>query len=87
MCKHIEIVIASRNAVVGLRASLSPLSREENEEFGRRETAYDSLLMSIEVECLSCKADRNNPHRNSNFLAFVDEYVTHYAGKKCFACK
>lgn len=89
MCKHIEIVVASRNAIVGLRASLrlSRLGASGEIEVARRENAYDSLLMSLEEECLSCKADKHNPKRDSDFLLFVSEYVEHFAGGKCSFCE
>ena len=81
MCKHEEIVTASRNAVVGVWAGLDlkyKASLEMREEFSRRENAYDAILESLEQGCESCKADRNNIFRKSDFLRWVDEYVEHY---------
>lgn len=85
MCKHIEIVVASRNAIVSLQSSMGLQSLRK--EFSRREVAYDSLLMSLEKECLSCKADKHDPHRESDFLRFVADYADHYDGGKCPDCK
>jgi len=85
MCKHEEIVTASRNAVVALRTGLrgmavSPeVNLRINEEFSRRENAYDSLLEGLKKQgCKSCEADRRNIFRKSDYLRFVDEYVEHY---------
>jgi len=84
-CKHTEIITASRNAVVMVRAGLSdigivimPMSRENN-EISKQENAYDSLLANIEeVGCYSCKYLDTDPTRESNFLQFVTEYVENY---------
>ena len=64
MCKHEEIVEASRNAVVGARAVLwgltvSPekVNLNISEEFSRRENAYDSILESLKSSCGSCQQD------------------------------
>jgi hypothetical protein len=84
-CKHTEILIASRNAVVMVRAGLRdigivlmPMSRENN-EISRHENAYDSLLTDIEEEgCNSCVYDALEPNRKSNFVQFVAEFVKNY---------
>jgi hypothetical protein len=103
MCKHEEIVTASRNAVVALRAGLrgmtvSPeVNLRINEEFSRRENAYDFLLESIKGACGSCQQDfRESQHGcfeevcshlpKRDFLRFVDEFVEHYHGGRCEHC-
>jgi len=97
MCKHTEIITASRNAVVALRAKVQrKLLVLENPftsgsvigEFSRQENAYDFLLMEIEeVGCKSCKYDALDPGRKSNYLRFLDDYVTHFANGKCEDCE
>jgi len=87
-CKHTEILTASRNAVVALRARVqrkllvlqNPFtSGSVIGEFSKQENAYDSLLMDIEEEgCNSCVYDALEPNRKSNFLQFVTEFVEHY---------
>jgi len=86
MCKHTEILTASRNAVVMVRAGLfdigvviMPMSRENN-EISRQENAYDALLMDIEENgCKSCAYFGVEPDRESNYLQFVSEYVENYS--------
>jgi hypothetical protein len=85
MCRHEELIVASRNAVVGLRQGLFeagivllPFSKENN-EISRQENAYDALLIDIEDNgCKSCKYDEQDPNRESNYLHFIAEYVEHF---------
>jgi hypothetical protein len=87
MCKHTEILTASRNAVVAVRAGLSSidfsLTHKINNELSRHENAYDRLLeIKDENGCYEC----NNPEDEKYvpFLQFVAEYVEHYGN--CVAC-
>jgi len=102
MCKHEEIVLASRNAIVGLWSSLSPYEKlvtslDIRNEWARRENAYDVLLEDLKQECKSCITDFEEANHacfmevcdcyaGRDFLRFVDEYVTHYKGGKCEVC-
>ena len=84
-CKHTEILTASRNAVVSIRAGLReigivimPMS-SEGQEIARQENAYDALLMDIEANgCKSCEYDKADPDRDSDYLEFVAEHVEYY---------
>jgi len=82
-CKHTELITASRNAIVGARSLASKLPLREwvlvHNEFSRRETAYDFMLMYIaENGCKSCKYDALEPNRKSDYLwhlsVFVEEF-------------
>jgi hypothetical protein len=100
MCKHEEIVLASRNAVVGVRAALVPVwlgNLRYGEELSRRENAYDALLEDLDKECKSCITDFEEANHacfkevcdcyaGRDFLRFVDDFVTHFRGGKCEVC-
>jgi hypothetical protein len=94
-CKHTELIVASRNAIVALRSRVTKTilenpfgTRTLHNEIARAENAYDALLMDIEENgCESCKYDALNPYRESNYLMFIDDYVTHFANGKCDSCK
>ena len=87
MCKHTEILTASRNAVVAVRAGLSnidfSLTHKINNEISRQENAYDRLLDKIDEKgCDNCKYPEDEEY--VPFLQFVSEYVEHYAN--CEVC-
>jgi len=94
-CKHTEILTASRNAIVALRARVTKTilenpfgTRTLHNEIARAENAYDALLMDIEENgCESCRLDALDPYRESDYLMFIDDYVTHFANGKCESCK
>lgn len=97
MCKHEEIVLASRNAIVALREVIA-FNESNNEELSRRENAYDFLLEDLKLECRSCEYDFKEANHacfkevcdcysGRDFLRFLDEYVEHFGGAKCEACK
>ena len=81
MCKHTEVLIASRNAVVAVRAGLSKtdfsLTYKINNEISRQENAYDYLLDKIDENgCYNCKYPEDLKY--ISFLEFVSEYVDNY---------
>jgi len=87
MCKHTEILTASRNAVVMVRAGLSSidftLTYKINNEISRQENAYDRLLDKIDEDgCYNCKHPEDEKY--VPFLQFVAEYVEHYGN--CVDC-
>lgn len=94
-CKHTELIVASRNAIVALRSRVTKTILENpfgtktlHNEIARAENAYDALLMDIEENgCKSCEYDKANPDRDSDYLMFIDDYVTHFANGKCEDCK
>jgi hypothetical protein len=102
-CRHTELIVASRNAIVAFRSRVTKTilenpfgTRALHNEIARAENAYDALLMGIEENgCESCKYDALNPDRESNYLMsindnyvmFIDDYVTHFANGKCDSCK
>jgi uncharacterized membrane protein len=95
MCKHIDILVASRKAVESTKEAVLDMLVEEfwpyhntRTEFWRRLAAYDALLLDIgENGCRSCKFDFRDPYRKSDYLKFVEDYVTHHDGGKCDSCK
>lgn len=82
MCKHTEILTASRNAVVAVRAGLFDidfgLTRKINNEISRQENAYDRLLDKIDERgCDDCRYPEDEKH--IPFLQYVSDYVENYA--------
>lgn len=84
-CKHTELITASRNAVVGVRAGLSQIGIRimildgVGQEISRQENAYDALLMNIhENGCKSCKYDALEPNRKSDYLWHISVFVEEF---------
>ena len=81
MCKHTEILTASRNAVVGVRAGLSSidftLTHKINNEISRQENAYERLLDKIDERgCDDCRYPEDEKY--APFLQCIAEYVDQY---------
>ena len=81
MCKHTEILTASRNAVVGVRAGLSSidftLTHKINNEISRQENAYERLLDKIDERgCDDCRYPEDEKY--VPFLQYVAEYIDQY---------
>ena len=90
MCKHTEILEASRNALVVMQDALVQ-TREVKHEFNRQIAAYDALLEPY--FCGTCIAESEReakgiePVPYTGFLMFVSEFVEHYQGGTCAACR
>ncbi len=95
MCKHIEILTASRKAVESTKEAVLDIIVNEfsvyhkvRDELWRRLAAYDALIEDIaENGCKSCEYDAKDSCRKSDYLMFVEDYVTHHDGGKCESCK
>lgn len=94
MCKHIDILVASHNATKSTKDRMLDIVVNEfsvyhkvREELWRRLDAYETLLLDIgENGCKSCEYDALEPSRRSNYLFYVEDFVTHYNGGKCSSC-
>jgi len=94
MCKHIDILVASHNATKSTKDRMLDIVVNEfgiyhkvREELWRRLDAYETLLLDIgENGCKSCKYDARDPYRKSDYLMFVEDFVTHHNGGKCSSC-
>ena len=79
MCKHTDLLKASLSAVNLVRESLPNLTAKQIRELDRLKDGYTYILEDIDYYgCKSCKYDKQDPNRKSNYIAYMVDYVDNY---------